>query len=88
MVFILDEGDEYLKRHAISFKGLKPSGLNALRQHTVYFVTATFDDLSKRLLMEVFNPKMKYLVEVPSINALTTGEDNHDVSGTILKEDW
>ena len=88
VVFILDEGDEYLKRHAIDFKGVKPSGLNALRGHTVYFVTATYDDLSKRMLQEVFNPKTKHLVEVPSINALTTGNSNHDVSGTILRETW
>ena len=46
------------------------------------------DELSKRLIEEVFDPKENYIVEVPSINALTTGADNHDVSGTILREDW
>lgn len=49
-VFILDEGDEYLKNHAIEFDGVEPSGLNALRDHQVYLVTATLDELSKRII--------------------------------------
>ena len=64
-----------------------PSGLNSLRNHQVYMVTATLDELSTRLIKEVFNPKGNYQVEVDSINKLTGGGADFDITGKVCKTD-
>ena len=48
-------------------------------------VTATLDELSRRLIKEVFNPKGNYQVKVDSINKLTGGGADFDITGKVCK---
>lgn len=46
-MFLLDEGDDYVKNNALEFTSSKLNGLAALRQKKTVMVTATMDTFSK-----------------------------------------